>query len=229
MDSSSPSPEPTTALSRRLAGLNRQVGSRLPDRAVLAGAILTAIATHVLFAIPTMIVFPEFRRELNSLLGFYFLDNPFPPIQFLGGVVGGYTAGYLTQERWYTAFVNGIQAVLLGVGVYYVSVVLRDLARFFVAGALTGSIAMVVVIQPLIFVVVPFGFLYFFQSLVSSLIGNLTGNFLVTRYSVEAFGDRAEEVSPFLLVLFRGFVATFVLVGMFLAVWLFVFFLQARY
>ena len=211
------------------ADLRDRTAKRLPNRAILGGALVTAVSTHVLFTYPPLIDFPAFRGWLFDLSGFYFLENPFPPLRFLGGLVGGYVTGYLTRHYWYTAMVNGIQAVVLGMGVFYAGLVVGDLVRFLLGGALTGSTAMVVVLQPLIFVLVPFSLVYFFQSLVTSPVGNVVANALHDGNPGPAPADGVERVPAAPRWLVRGAVATGVLAVLFGVVWWFVFFSQARY
>jgi len=136
-------------------------------------------------------------------------------LQYLGGIVGGYASGYFTNDDlWYRSSLNGLKAVLLGIGIYYLVRTAWLLVTFYLAGELTGTIALVIVIQPFIFLFIPFAFVYLLQSSFSSLLGQL-----VTRVSSSRLAHAG----------IRGFVAIIGFLCLFIAVWMFVFFVEGQY
>ena len=93
-------------------------------RAVQIGAIVTAIATIVLFVIPELLL-----EEMDAFKLWYWeqtgrridRDNPLGPVRFLGGALGGAVAGYRTSALG-SGGVNGAKAAVYGLAIMVVIV-----------------------------------------------------------------------------------------------------------
>lgn len=191
---------------------------------MLIGAIVTAAATHLLVIVPELIGFGSFRAGLVELTGVWFWDDPLPSLRFLGGIVGGYAAGYLTRGTHLESYANAIEAVLLGVGIYYVTNVAGNAIQFLLAGRLTGTALLVITVQPLLFLVVPMAFLYAFEAMFVGPIGNLTAGALTTRITRESVSGDGVEAAAWAATL-RSLAAALVCLVLLVAVWGFVFYL----
>lgn len=144
------------------------------SRPVVVGAAATAVLTGAFLAAPGAINFRAFQVGLfemtNELIWFW--DNPFPALQYLGGFGGGFVAGYLTEDGAIESFINGLQATILGLFVFYLLNLLFSVARVMVGGGVSSTLLLVLILQPLIFFVLPTALLYFFEGTISSVIGH---------------------------------------------------------
>lgn len=87
---------------------------------VRIGAAVTAVATVVGLLVTGFVPFDLVRRTVYEWSGVWLSGNPWPFVRFLGGPIGGVTAGYLTGDRWPASTTNGLKAALLGLVAVYV-------------------------------------------------------------------------------------------------------------
>jgi hypothetical protein len=207
----------------RVPLLRRIIASPYANRAVIGGGITTVLAMQILHSIPGMIDFEEFRRTVFRSFDFYFLHDPFSPLPFLGGIIGGYVAGYLTRNQWYTAIRNGIIAIICGVFVYYLTVVGREFIALVSVEIVVIDAIIIATFQPLFFLFLPFSLLYFGQAVVTSVIGNSIYHFLDKKYSAENFKNEENMPSETWLLIYRSSWALFILIILFSSTWGFIF------
>jgi hypothetical protein len=155
------------------------------------GAVATAAFTAVLIYVPNAVQFDLFRASLVDQTGIYLWDNPFPPLRYLGGFGGGFVAGYLTRDLWYEAVINAFHAVLAGIFLYYVGLFLYKVVAF--SSLLSPSVVLVFLLQPLIFLVVPFSLIYLFEGLLGSLFSRGVRQVLHARINAETRPDLTES------------------------------------
>lgn len=218
-----------SSIVQRVNLLNRMLNSSYLNLAVIGGGIATALAMHILFSAPELVDFREFRRHVYNQYGFYFLHDPFPPVRFLGGIIGGYIAGYLTRDKWPAAFINGLSAVILGVFIYYLGVVYDNITIFLITDIPFIDALLISTLQPLIFIFIPFSLLYFFQSIFTSIFGNSVAHILHARYPKERCGRSFEDGSWLFTEGLRSVIAVTILLLLFFIVWWFVFYFDASF
>lgn len=187
-----------------------------------------AVATPVLIVIPEMIGFEAFRQRVFDTVGVYFWDDPFPGLSYLGGIVGGYVAGYLTRDTWLVALTNGARATVLGMVLYYGISVLANGMLAVVTGTLSASVLLLIVFQPLLFQVLPLGLLYFFQSLVVSPFANLISKLLYSMVASETCSP-STETQEYVEISVRYLIPGLIFVLLFVAVWWFTFSIETQY
>ena len=189
------------------------------DRATVAGAVATLAGSLLLMNAPGMIDFEFVQSRFFELTGIWMWDDPFPALQWLGGCVGGFVAGYLSPRDVYDAFMNTLQGLVLGlVGFYFVNVGLNANAVFRFA-AFDPFLVLGIAIQLLFFMLVPFTFLYLLQGAVAGSIGYLVGNVLVP-------GLDLGGLSPTAVRVVRGGAGVASFLFVFWLVWWFVFLVE---
>ena len=157
----------------------------------VVGAVATAVFTAVLIYVPNAVAFEPFRDYLVDQTGIYLWDDPFPPLRYLGGFGGGFVAGYLTRDQWYEGVINAMHAVLVGILLYYVGLFLYKVVAF--SSLLSPSVVLVFLLQPLIFLVVPFSLIYLFEGLLGSLVSRGVRQVLHARINAETRPDLTDR------------------------------------
>lgn len=213
----------------RLPGADRVKQSSYINQAVIGGAIATVVAMQILFTIPAAIEFEEFRRLIDDQFNFYFLHNPFPPLPFLGGIIGGYVVGYLTRGRWYIAIQNTVIGVIGGVFLYYLTNVFGQLRVLLLADISIIDAILIATLQPFIFVFLPFALLYFFEGVFAGLIGNAVGHILKSKYAFDKSSGEELPWSPTRLAIRQWTVSLIILIFLFVFAWWFIFSTEARF
>lgn len=146
---------------------------------VRIGIVVTAVTTGVLFVIPFAAPMGPMRRTVFDATGDWWMGNPLKNLRLLGGVLGGFVAGYLT--RWsekrsaiagIQGAVNGVKAALLGLTALYLLYVTAHMAYVsLVLGQFPPPVYLIVIV-PLVFAL-PLAAMYLFGGLVGGLAGNL--------------------------------------------------------
>lgn len=138
---------------------------------IIVGGVIGLIAVWVFTGIKDVANFEAFQWWFYVNYDFTPRVNPFAIGPFLAGVLGGYTAGYLTDGLYETAIANAVKANLLAGGLYYVTIVLRSISSIIQAGAATGDLFLVATLQPLIFIAIPFTMVFLGQAIIAGPLG----------------------------------------------------------
>lgn len=199
----------------------RLLESRFPslNLAVLTGAIATAFVTHGLLLVREGVEFEPFRQSLWAAFGVWLRYDPFTSLPLLGGLVGGYIAGYLTRGAWYQSLINAVLGVLGGLALFYAVVLVLAIGRFALYSGFNSTMLIFEVFHPLVYVVTPFGFIYGVQCFFAGPAGYYAakiGRLLVG--SADADDGKVRPVRLRERVAWAGFGAVVLVVG-FLASW----------
>ncbi|WP_436926139.1 hypothetical protein [Halosimplex amylolyticum] len=88
-------------------------------RPVRIGGAVTALATAVALGATAAIPYETVQRGVFELIGVWLSGDGWGALRYLGGLIGGFAAGYLTGGRWEESLTNALAAVALGlVGLY---------------------------------------------------------------------------------------------------------------
>ena len=196
-----------------------QFRSHLPNNAVLLGAITTAVATQLFISLGVVVPFEEFRREFANQVGIWFFYNPFTTMQWLGGIFGGYVAGYYSRAQWYVGFINGVKAVLIGVVLFYVFDTALILYGPYSNGTLTASLFLAISVQRFIFFFIPVAFVYGFEAMFIGPIGNLVGHAVEGMETFKIDTPDPKRLTSLILLGSRGLFSLLVFQSIFLFLW----------
>ncbi len=186
---------------------------------MLLGALTTAIATQLFISLGVIVPFEEFRREFADQVGIWFYYNPFSTMQWLGGVFGGYVAGYYSRDKWYVGFVNAVKAVLIGVLLFYFFDTGFILYESYSNGVLTASLFLAISIQRFIFFLLPVAFIYAFEGMFIGPIGNLVGHSVEKMKTFQPDSPDPERSTRLIVRISRGLFSLLVFQSIFLILW----------
>ena len=132
--------------------------------ALVAGALVTGVGYVVLSLSPLLA--PAVKSFVFDVTGNWLFGNPLEQAKLLGGLPGGFVAGYLARDTLdannpNTAVKYAFYAVASGLGAAYVGTVLLTVVLY-------GSPHVIGVI-PMFFIVAPF---YLFGGAMAGLLGN---------------------------------------------------------
>jgi uncharacterized membrane protein YeaQ/YmgE (transglycosylase-associated protein family) len=139
--------------------------------ALVVGILLSAVMNVVFFVVPALVPLEALKRFLWQNFQYSPRGNPFTDLRVLGGLPGGFVAGYLVtdefgRDRWPAAMFYGIAAAVGGTVLVYVLWVLVLLGRWMILRSTAPPLVSSVTL-PLL-VVFPF-------VLVSLLVGGIAG------------------------------------------------------
>lgn len=150
-------------------------------RPVRVGIVVTAIVTGILFVLPFVAPLGSIKRTMFDVTSNWWVGNPLKNLRLLGGVLGGFVAGYLTYwTETRTAItgiqgaVNGIKAALLGLAALYLVYVITHLTYVTVVLRQFPPPVYLIAVVPLVFAL-PLAAMYLFGGLFGGLIGNFVG------------------------------------------------------
>lgn len=167
--------------SKREGTLSRPRGS-MPgqtmshNRAVIAGGVVTAVSTCVLFVTTVLVPSEWLKLLVFERLGVWWSGNPFAQLRYLGGIPGGLVAGYIARDHWGkdewgTAMSHGAYAALLGLGLLYTTFVVYNVVRSVLVVEVFPPPLYIITVVPLIYAI-PLAPAYVIEALVAALIGN---------------------------------------------------------
>lgn len=138
---------------------------------VLIGGIVGLVAVWFLVGIREFADFEALQWWVYINYDFTPQVNPFTIGPFLAGIVGGYTAGYLTRGLYEHAISSAVKANLLAGGLFYFSIVLQSVGTLIGSGMINADRVLIVTIQPLMFIGIPFTLIFMGQGVVAGPVG----------------------------------------------------------
>lgn len=144
--------------------------------AVIAGGFMTAISTCVLFISTVLIPSDWLKIFIFEQVGFWWSGNPLVQLRFLGGIPGGFVAGYLARDHWGkdewgAAMKYGVYAVLFGLALLFAAFVLYNIIRSLLTAGMILPPLYIITVVPLIYAI-PLAPAYVVEALVAAIIGN---------------------------------------------------------
>ena len=148
---------------------------------VRTGIVVTAVFTGILFLIPFVAPLGSIKRTMFDATSNWWMGNPLKNLRLLGGVFGGFVAGYLTHLSdtrsaltGIQGAVNGIKAAVLGLAALYLTYVVVHLSyATFVLGQVPPPVYLIVVV-PLVFGL-PLAGMHLLGGLLGGFAGNMAG------------------------------------------------------
>lgn len=132
-------------------------------RAIVIGTAVTVVATLSFFLLADVLPIELFKDWFEETTGIWLMaENPFTPLRFVGGVIGGGVAGWLTSN-YGSGAVAGVKAAMYGLGMAY----LLTVGFFLVYWSLDGPF------PPPVIVAFTLPFLNAFPLLVTHLVGGI--------------------------------------------------------
>lgn len=146
------------------------------NQAVVAGGFVTAISTCVLFVSTVLIPSDWLKILIFEQMGLWWSGNPFAQLRFLGGIPGGFVAGYIARDHWGkdewgAAMKYGVYAVLFGLGLLYVAFIVYNVVRSVLTVGVFPPPLYIIIVVPLIYAI-PLTPAYVVEALAAAIVGN---------------------------------------------------------
>ncbi len=140
---------------------------------VLVGAVVGLVAVWLFAVIRDSVDFEAIQWWLYVNYDYTGADvNPFTIGPFLAGMVGGYAAGYLTDGYYEDAVRNAVKANLFAGGLFYLSAVAQTARTMVGSGMLGANLLLVVILQPLLFLGIPFTLVFMGEGVIAGPVGH---------------------------------------------------------
>lgn len=138
---------------------------------VFIGAVSVFVSVLALLAIRNYVDFEALQWWVYINYDFTPRVNPFTIGPFLAGIIGGYLAGFLTSGLYENAIANAVKANLLGGALFYFSIVAHSIGRLLGSGMISGDVILVIIIQPLLFIGIPFTLVFMAEGVIAGPVG----------------------------------------------------------
>ncbi|MFC4986685.1 hypothetical protein [Saliphagus infecundisoli] len=137
---------------------------------------MTAISTGVLIISTVLLPSDEIKTLILEHFGWWWSGDPFVQLRFLGGLPGGFVAGYLARDHWGrdewgAAMKYGVYAVLFGLALLFAAFVLYNIVRSLLTAGMILPPLYLITVVPLVYAI-PLAPAYVVEALVAAIIGN---------------------------------------------------------
>lgn len=142
----------------------------------VVGGVVTVVSTCVLFVVSAFVPSDEIKLFVFAQTNTWWFGDPATQLRYLGGIPGGFVAGYLARDywgrdEWGAAMKTGVYAALLGLGSIYVGFVTYNLLKSVMVAGMFPPPFYVIAVVPLLFGI-PLIFVYTIEALLAAIIGN---------------------------------------------------------
>jgi hypothetical protein len=162
------------------------------NRPAVVGGVVVVISTCALFVLSVFVPSGEIKLFVFKQTNTWLFGDPATPLRYLGGIPGGFVAGYLARDywgrdEWGAAMKAGVYAALFGLGAIYVGLVTYNLVRSVMVAGMFPPPLYIIAVVPLIFGI-PLIFVYTVEALLAAAIGNACSRIVRDSESVAVEG-----------------------------------------